>query len=52
MRKVDLLKCLAALAALSGAFEKYPHGAMLVGGLVALGMICYTIINVQNKREQ
>lgn len=49
MGKVDLSSCLAALAVLPEAFEKYPHGAMWVGGLTALGMICYTIINVYNK---
>ena len=52
MGKFDLSTCLTALAALPEAFEKYPHGAMWVGGLAALGIVCYTIINVHNKRGQ
>jgi hypothetical protein len=51
MGKLDLSTCLTALAALPEAFEKYPHGAMWVGGLVALGMICYTIVSIYSKRS-
>lgn len=51
MGKVDLSSCLVALAALPEAFEKHPQGAMWVGGLVALGMICYTIITIYSKRS-
>lgn len=51
MGKVDLSSCLAALAALPEAFERYPHGAMWVGGLLALGMVCYTIVNIHSKRN-
>ena len=51
MGKVDLSNCLEALAALPEAFEKYPHGAMWIGGLTALGMVCYTIISICTKRD-
>jgi hypothetical protein len=51
MGKVDLSACLQALAALPEAFEKYPHGAMWVGGLAALGMVCYTIVSIYSKRN-
>jgi hypothetical protein len=50
MGKFDLSTCLMALAALPEAFEKYPHGAMWVGGLAALGMVCYTIVAVYSRR--
>jgi hypothetical protein len=50
MGKVELSTFLTALAALPVVFEKYPRGAMWVGGLVALAMICYTIISVNKKR--
>lgn len=50
MGKIDLSNCLQALAALPEAFEKYPHGAMWVGGLAALGMVCYTVSVVFSKR--
>jgi hypothetical protein len=50
MGKADLSSCLAALGALPEVFEKYPHGAMWVGGLLALAMICHTIISVIKKK--
>lgn len=50
MEKIDLSNCLLALAALPEAFEKHPHGAMWVGGLLALSIICYTIVSIQKKR--
>jgi hypothetical protein len=50
MAKVDVLSnCLAALAALPEAFEKNPYGAMWVGGLVALGIVCQTIVSIKKK---
>jgi hypothetical protein len=48
--KVHLSNCLAMLAALPETFEKYPHGAMWVGGLLALAMVCYTIDNTHKKQ--
>jgi len=52
MVNADVLSsCLAALAALPEAFEKNPYGAMWVGSLVALGMVCYTVISIHNKRD-
>ena len=52
MIKADVLSnCLAALAALPEAFEKNPYGAMWVGGLVALGMVCHTVVSVYRKRD-
>lgn len=51
MGKVELSTFLAALAGLPEAFEKYPHGAMWVGGLVALVTICWTIVNISKKRQ-
>ena len=51
MVKADVLStCLAALATLPEAFEKYPTGAMWVGGLVALAIICQTIVSVRKNR--
>jgi hypothetical protein len=51
MVKAGLLStCLVALAALPEAFEKYPRGAMWVGGLVALAMVCQTIVSIYKKR--
>lgn len=50
MVKADVLStCLAALAALPEAFEKYPNGAMWVGGLAALAIVCQTIVSVKKK---
>ena len=50
MVKADVLStCLAALAALPEAFEKHPHGAIMVCGLVALAMVCYTVISIKKK---
>lgn len=52
MGKVDFLSTyLAALGALPQAFEKYPHGAMWVGGLTGLAMVCYTIVSIYKKRN-
>jgi hypothetical protein len=51
MGKWDLSSCLTALAGLPEAFEKYPHGAMWVGGLTGLAMVCYTIVNIYKKRN-
>jgi hypothetical protein len=52
MVKADLLSsCLAALAALPEAFEKYPSGAMMVCGLVALAMVCQTIVSISSKKR-
>jgi hypothetical protein len=51
MGKIDLSTCLTALAALPEAFEKYPHGAMWVGGLVALGIVCYTVASIGSKHS-
>jgi uncharacterized membrane protein YjjB (DUF3815 family) len=50
MRKVDLSKCLAALVGLLMGFEQYPRGAMWVGGLAALGMVCYTIVSLNKNK--
>jgi hypothetical protein len=50
MVKADVVStCLQALGALPEAFEKYPYGAAWVGGLVALAMICHTIISIKKK---
>jgi hypothetical protein len=51
MGKFDLSSFFAGLAALSEAFEKYPHGALWVGSLVALAIICRTIIGISKKRD-
>lgn len=52
MDKVDLISTyLAALGALPQVFEKYPHGAMWVGSLTGLAMVCYTVVNIHNKRD-
>jgi len=52
MIKADVLStCLQALGTLPETFEKYPDGAAWVGGLVALAMVCYTIISLQKKRN-
>jgi hypothetical protein len=49
MGKVDLSSFFAGLAALPEAFEKYPRGAMWVGGLAALAIICHTIVSFNKK---
>lgn len=46
MDKLDLASFLTALADLPEAFEKYPHGAMWVGGLTALAIICQTVVRL------
>lgn len=51
MGNLSLSTLIAALGALPEAFEKYPHGAMWVGGLVALALVCHTIISVNKKRD-
>jgi hypothetical protein len=51
MGSLNLTTFFAALGALPEAFEKYPRGAMWVGGLVALALICQTIISVNKKRD-
>jgi hypothetical protein len=50
MVNFDLSSFLAALVALPEVFEKNPRGAMMVSGLVALLMVCWTIVVVK-KRE-
>lgn len=50
MVNFDLSSFLAALVVLPEIFEKHPHGAMMVSGLVALLMVCWTIVAVK-KRE-
>lgn len=51
MGNLSLSTLIAALGALPETFEKYPHGAMWIGGLTALAMICFTIISVHGKRR-
>jgi hypothetical protein len=50
MLNFDLSSFLAALVALPEVFEKNPHGAMMVSGLVALLMVCWTIISVAKRQ--
>jgi hypothetical protein len=49
MVNFDLSSFLAALVALPEVFEKHPHGAMMVSGLVALLMVCWTIVSVLKR---
>jgi uncharacterized membrane protein len=49
MVNFDLTSLLAALVALPEVFEKHPHGAMMVSGLVALLMVCWTIVSVMKR---
>jgi hypothetical protein len=49
MENVKLSTFLGALAALPEVFEKNPHGAMMVCGLVALSVICCTIVMVKKQ---
>jgi hypothetical protein len=51
MGNLNLSTLIAALGALPETFEKYPHGAMWVGGLVALALVCQTIVSVNKKRD-
>jgi hypothetical protein len=51
MGKLDFSSCLAALAGLPEVFEKYPHGAMWVGGLIALALVCQTIASIFNRKN-
>jgi hypothetical protein len=52
MIKADVLSnCLAALGALPEAFEKYPNGAMWVGGLIALAIVCQTIVSIHKRQR-
>lgn len=51
MGSLNLSTLFAALGALPETLEKYPYGAALVGGLVALALVCQTIISVHNKRD-
>jgi uncharacterized membrane protein len=50
MVNFDLSSFLAALVALPEVFEKHPHGAMMVSGLVALLMVCWTIVSVTKRQ--
>jgi putative effector of murein hydrolase len=51
MGKLDLSNFFAGLAVLPEAFEKYPNGAMWVGGLLALAMVCFTIVSIYKKQN-
>ena len=50
MARVELSDYFEVLMALLEAFEKYPRGAMWVGGLLALAIIFYTFVSVYKVR--
>lgn len=50
MARVELSDYFEVLMALLEAFEKYPRGAMWVGGLLALAIICYTFVSVYKSK--
>jgi len=50
MARVELSDYFEVLVALLEAFEKYPCGAMWVGGLLALAIVCYTFVSVYKSK--
>jgi hypothetical protein len=51
MGNLNLSTFFAVLGALPEAFEKYPHGAIWVGGLIAFALVCHTIVSLNKKRN-